>query len=172
MYQLMWPMLPCHDFQIHKISKPLVACVHTLLLFPSALVLANSLILSAITNFFCERTFILVISEICGIVKSSNSPGYAMTDIFLMATHAADVKKKSVISFPTPPALCYFFFFIFLVCTWVVYNEPIFPQSPSHSTALVVLSETLYCSCGFMFQSYNYSSLCRVSNRSTLCKIG
>lgn len=60
--------------------------------------LARKFVLSAITNFFFGRNFLFMMSEICEMAKSSNSLGYAMTEMFLVAPHHAEVKKRSVIS--------------------------------------------------------------------------
>lgn len=106
---------------------------HTVLLVPSTRKKLYPL-------FFYRRKFIFTRSEIYEKIKFSISLGYWMREIFLMISHPAEAKKRSVISiYP-------FVAFYVLGSRFSRRNmEFKFLQSPAHRPMFEILSATPDC---------------------------
>ena len=63
------------------------------------------------TNFFFGLKLFLIICFISWNVSFSKSFGYAITDNFIIASHPAEAKNKSVILFSSPTFLLSRWFF-------------------------------------------------------------
>ena len=72
--------------------------------------------LSATTNLFLGLIFLLMIWLVFSKARSSRFVGYAMVETFIIASHPAVAKKKSVISF-SPPFFLLSFSFLVLALT-------------------------------------------------------
>ena len=69
-------------------------------------------VLSATSNLFLGLIFLLMIWLIFSKVRSSRFAWYAMVETFIIASHPAGAKKKSVISFSPPFSLSSFSFLV------------------------------------------------------------
>ena len=100
-------------FQTHNIYLHFVDCVDILWLVHQFIDM--NFVLSATINLFLGLIFLLLIWLIFSKVSSSWFVGYTMVETFIIDSHPAVAKKRSVISFSPPFSLSSFSFLVLVL---------------------------------------------------------